>query len=330
MTILKYGLLAVLLVATEWVYLYVARRLGVIDKPNERSSHTEQTIVRGGGILFWLAAMLAWGDSQGQASYFMLGLCLLAAVSFADDLASVPNRYRIGVQFVAVGFVFYQASLFPDNGWSTLLLLIVSVGILNAYNFMDGINGITAFYSLVTVGTLWYGLRQLGTNSFLTESLLPFTVMALLIFSYFNARKRAICFAGDVGSMTLACIVLFALITFMLATRSYLPILFLAVYGVDTVLTILRRLFLKQNIFRAHRLHLFQQLVHRFKWSHLQVAALYALIQLLLNGCVLNALNWSIWEQVMLAVCSIGLLGGFYVACISRVMQLDNKKSRLW
>ncbi|WP_338875073.1 hypothetical protein WBJ53_05595 [Spirosoma sp. SC4-14] len=313
MTVSDYILLLILLAAIERGYLLIARRAGIIDKPNERSSHTEQTIVRGGGILFLVAAMLAWGYYKANVPYFLLGLGLLAAISFFDDLVSVPNRYRIGIQFVAIGLLLYQTNVVPDRVWPTLLVVIIGVGILNAYNFMDGINGITAFYSLVTVGSIWYGLRQLVSASFLTEALLPFTVVALVVFSYFNARRQAICFAGDVGSMTLAFIVLFALVQFMQAVQTGLPILFLAVYGVDSVLTILHRMLLKQNIFRAHRLHLFQQLVHRLRWPHLSVSALYALVQLLINGCVLNALDWFWPNQLLLAATILGLLGITYL-----------------
>jgi UDP-GlcNAc:undecaprenyl-phosphate GlcNAc-1-phosphate transferase len=328
MTLTGYVFLIALLIASEVSYLRLARYFGIVDRPNERSSHTGQTTIRGGGVLFWIAAWGAFVFTYFDFPYFFAGLSLVAAISFLDDLHSLANRYRISMQFIAISFMLYQTTGFEGEFWMIGLLLIIGVGILNAYNFMDGINGITAFYSLVTVGTFWYSHTQYVPEGAINNALLPFTLVALLIFSYFNARSKAICFAGDVGSVSIAFIILYALVVFIKASHTYLPILFLAVYGIDSVLTITHRIYLGHNIFQAHRLHLFQLLVHKKHWSHLRVSALYALVQLGINGLVLAALHLPLVAQLTLTAVILGVLASMYVAVKLQLMKVKNPKSQ--
>ncbi len=306
------------LVGAQVLYLRVARQLGILDKPNERSSHTDLTTIRGGGVLFYVAALGAVVFGGFDGPYFFAGLTLVALVSFFDDLYTLPNRYRLGVQFVAVGLLLMQTGELPNAGWALAGGLIIGVGVLNAYNFMDGINGMTALYSLVTVGTLGYGLAD--QSDYLT--LYAFVFIALVIFAYFNARRRAVCFAGDVGSVSMGFIFLYGLVQTIRSEHTYLPILLLAVYGVDSVLTIVHRLRLRQNIFQAHRLHLFQLLVHRAGWPHLRVSGLYALMQLGINGVAWSAFSWSVTGQMTLAGVVLGALTVMYVVVKRRLMQL--------
>jgi UDP-N-acetylmuramyl pentapeptide phosphotransferase/UDP-N-acetylglucosamine-1-phosphate transferase len=176
---------------------------------------------------------------------------------------------------------------------------------------MDGINGMTAWYSLVCVGTLWFWQRELHMST--TDSFLPFTFIGLLVFSYANARRRAVCFAGDVGSVSIGFIILLPLIQIIISTQTYLPILLLAVYGVDSSLTILHRLYRRQNVFQAHRQHLFQLLVHKLNWPHLRVSALYALVQLAVNGLVIHTIDWPVCSQWMFASGVLAALTTLYV-----------------
>jgi len=312
MNLAVYVVAAILLGSVQVVYLRLARQYGIVDRPNDRSSHTDLTTVRGGGILFYVAQLGAFFFSDFAYPYFFVGLTLVATVSFLDDLRPLPNRYRIGAQFVGMALLLYETGLIYNEIWVVAGLLTVGVGILNAYNFMDGINGMTAWYSLVCVGTLWFWQRQLELLS--ANVVLPFAFIALLLFSSINARRRAVCFAGDVGSVSMGFIILLPLVQIIHKTHSYLPVLILAVYGVDTVLTILHRLYQRQNIFQAHRQHLFQWLVHKLKWSHLHVSALYAAIQLIVNILVIRATNWQAEYQWGLAGGVLALLAGVYIA----------------
>ena len=317
MTPTDYFLLIAFLLTTELVYLRVARQLGLFDKPNLRSAHTGATIVRGGGILFYVAVWSSLLIGRLDKPYFLAGLTLVALVSFWDDLFTLRIRYRLMAQFLAVGLLLMQFGYLANPWWLVVGLIVLCAGILNAYNFMDGINGMTAFYSLVTVATLWYWqARQEHSEQ---ELLLPGVFIALLIFTYFNARAEAVCFAGDVGSMSIGFISLYVLLNTISQSHTYLPILFLAVYGVDTVLTILHRLRLGQPIFQAHRLHLFQRLVHELRWPHLRVSALYALVQLGINALVLKAIGWSPTAQWLVAGAVVGSLSALYVVATKRL-----------
>ena len=299
-----YALIAILLVSVQAGYLRLARHFGIVDRPSDRSSHTSLTTIRGGGILFFVAELAAFLCTDFAHPYFFAGLTLVATVSFIDDLRPLPKRYRLAAQFIGMALLLYETGMITNEIWAVAGLLIMGVGILNAYNFMDGINGMTAWYSLVCVGTLWFWQRQLQLP--ITDEFLPFAFIALLIFSCVNARRQAACFAGDVGSMSIAFVILFPLLQIIISTRTYVPMLLLSVYGVDSVLTILHRLYQRQNIFRAHRLHLFQLLVHQLNWPHLRVSALYSLIQLIINVLVINAVGWPAQYQW-------GLAGGVLV-----------------
>jgi UDP-GlcNAc:undecaprenyl-phosphate GlcNAc-1-phosphate transferase len=319
MSLTSYVLLTALLIGIKVAYFRIARHFGLFDTPNERSSHTGLITIRAGGIIFYLAVLAAVSVNKLNQPYFFAGLTMVALISFWDDIYAVSIRYRIVAQFIAMSLLLLQTGLFPDQKWALIGLLIIGVGSLNAYNFMDGINGMTAFYSLVTVGTLWYQQSQVMPID-VADSLFPFVIIALLIFSYFNARRQAICFAGDVGSISIGFISLHALLTAINQSHTYLLVLFLAVYGVDSVLTIIHRLYLGQSIFQAHRLHLFQLIVHQYGWPHLRVSAMYALVQAGINVLVLRALNWSLIAQIILTGLILGVLVCLYISLKKRLM----------
>jgi UDP-N-acetylmuramyl pentapeptide phosphotransferase/UDP-N-acetylglucosamine-1-phosphate transferase len=221
---------------------------------------------------------------------FLSGLTLICGVSFWDDMSSLPNRIRIIVHFLAISLVFYGLGLFILLPWWLILIAyILFAGIMNAYNFMDGINGMTGLYSLIILSALQYVNYKLVP--FTKPDFIYFPMLACAVFLFFNFRKRAKCFAGDVGSMGISFWIVTLLLQLMLASNSFIWILFLAVYGVDTVCTILHRIYLKQNIFEAHRLHFYQILSNEKGISHLKVSSLYALIQLIICSIVIYSYN---------------------------------------
>src|SRR5690606_23055463 len=129
-------------------------------KPNERSSHTKLTI-RGGGIVFYLGA-LAWFIWSGAAySFFFAGLTLITLISFLDDVLTLSNRIRIGAHLLSVVLLCIEVQLFDYAWWVVLIALILIIGTINAYNFMDGINGITAMYSFAVLLLLWLANREI-------------------------------------------------------------------------------------------------------------------------------------------------------------------------
>lgn len=274
-----YLLIFLLLFFFELLYFRLANKFNIIDKPNERSSHTRITL-RGGGIIFYLGALVYFLMNGFDYMWFMTGLTLISLVSFMDDVCSVSQKIRLVFHFSAMALMFYQWGLFMFPWWTIIVVLVVCTGIINAYNFMDGINGITGGYSLVILGALAY------VNQFMVpfvESGLIYTVIcSVLVFNFFNFRKKAKCFAGDVGSVSIAFVILFLIGQLIIKTEDFSWIILLAVYGVDSVLTIIHRVILRENIGLPHRKHLYQIMANELKVPHVVVSLIYMIIQVIL------------------------------------------------
>ena len=269
--------------------------LNIIDKPNLRSSHTHITL-RGGGIIFLVGAWLYAAFFGLHYPWFMAGLTAICAVSFADDVHSVPNVWRLLVQFASMLLM------------AVVPALIVCVGIINAYNFMDGINGITGAYSLAVLIPLAVLNHRYG---FVDQSLLYVTGLSVLVFCFFNFRRRARCFAGDVGSVGIAFIILFAMGRLIAATGDIQYLLLLGVYGVDTVLTIMHRILLHEHLGEAHRKHAYQLMANELHVPHTAVSALYFALQLGVSAgliAVPEALQWPYTAAVLLLLALAYLL----------------------
>lgn len=289
-SLIAYLIIAIVLLALELIYFKIADKYNIIDKPNERSSHTS-IVLRGGGVIFPLS-MLVWvclhgvfGDWSVVVNYlpFICGLILIAGVSFWDDVHSLPDSVRLVAQFVAMGLMFWELKMIqPSLWWAVILALIVCVGATNIYNFMDGINGITAGYSLAVLVPL---LLANAREEFVSESLIVVTVLSVLVFSVFNFRpkNKAKCFAGDVGSVGIAFILLFLIGSKIMQTGDVTWLIFLLVYGVDGVMTILHRIMLHENLGEAHRKHAYQLLANELSWSHVAVSLLYMALQLVVS-----------------------------------------------
>jgi UDP-N-acetylmuramyl pentapeptide phosphotransferase/UDP-N-acetylglucosamine-1-phosphate transferase len=301
---MNYIFIFLLLFVAELAYFRVANHFNIIDKPNQRSSHTRITL-RGGGVVFYIGALLYFVLQGFQYPWFFGGLTMLSLISFADDVRPQSSKLRLLIHFTAMVLMFYQWGLFELPWYFSVCALVVSTGILNAYNFMDGINGITGGYSLVVAGALLY--INIYRVQFIDNELIYYVILSLLVFNYFNFRTKARCFAGDVGSISIAFILLFLLGKLIIATNDISYIVLLGVYGVDTVLTIIRRLLLKENIFEAHRKHVYQLLANEMKLPHVWVSSLYASLQALIIVGFLLLEPYSYWYPcVVVAVLAMG------------------------
>ena len=316
--------LAVFLVlfVLELVYFKIADRYNIIDKPNHRSAHSEITL-RGGGIIYPIAFLLfltnlfiGHNSTDNFQNYFIFGLGMLAlcTISFIDDILDLSSKIRLVFHFISVTLLLYFINAFQLLPiWAIPILFIVIIGILNAYNFMDGINGMTGLYSLVTLGSLLY-INQ-NFIAFTDNNFIIYPIIASLVFLFFNFRKKAKCFMGDIGSMGVAFWVLALLGLLMMKTQDIKYILFLTVYGVDVVLTIVERFKLKENIFEAHRRHLYQLFSNEKKVSHLIISSIYTLLQLIINVLVilLKFPNWFIFAMIILPILLLYIIIKYYI-----------------
>ena len=293
-----YIIIFVLLLVAELVYFRIADKCNIIDKPNQRSSHTT-IVLRGGGIIFMIGAWV-WSLFFGfHYPWFLAGLTLVAGVSFVDDIHSLPDSVRLVAQFAAAAMAFYQLDILHwSMWWIVLVALIVYVGATNVINFMDGINGITAGYALavlVPLGLLNTNYHELSMNIatncssvfssdgvFVDQSLIVAAIIAAIVFCIFNFRPKgkAKCFAGDVGSIGIAFIMLFLLGNVIIKTEDITWLIFLLVYGVDGCLTIVHRIMLHENLGEAHRKHAYQIMANELKIGHVKVTLLYMAMQL--------------------------------------------------
>ncbi len=302
---MMYFAVFLVLFVLELVYFKIADRFNIIDKPNHRSSHTKVTL-RGGGIIFPIAFLLYFAvsilyrkDTFIPKEYwaFGLGLLILSMISFLDDILDLSTKLRLFFHFISVSLlIYFLGILFLLPIWLLPIVFIFIIGVLNAYNFMDGINGITGVYSLVMLLTFYY-INQYKII-FTDVNFIIYPVLASLVFLFFNFRKKAKCFAGDVGSMSIAFWVLALLGALVVKTKDFTYFLFIGVYGIDVVSTIIQRIKMKENIFEAHRHHLYQLLVNKMNWQHLSVAALYGAIQLAINFSIIH---WELnfWQGLL-------------------------------
>ncbi|QIH31576.1 glycosyltransferase family 4 protein [Sphingobacterium sp. DR205] len=298
-----YIIILLLLFVLELVYFRIADQFNIIDKPNQRSSHVALTL-RGGGIIFYFAVSLYFFISGYEYPWFFIGLTLMTIVSFLDDILTLSNKIRLAIHFISVLLMAYELNIFNMPWYYLLATFIITVGVINAYNFMDGINGITACYSLSIGGLLMVVNRN---EHFISQDFLIYTMLGLAVFTFFNFRTNAKCFAGDVGSVSIAFILLFALGALIITSGKLVYVLFLAVYGIDAVWTIIRRIYLKEDIFSAHRSHLYQYLGNEVGINKLLISFFYGFIQLLIGWLVIETANKpaidQLWISIILLVC---------------------------
>ncbi len=325
---ITYTIILVLSLIIELLYFRIADKYNIIDKPNQRSSHTK-IVLRGGGVIFAFGALLWTGmlAINGQTdvlvgnTFFLVGLLLVACISFVDDIHPLPDSLRLVVQFVAMFLMFWNLDILHWNmWWIVILALIVCVGATNVYNFMDGINGITGGYSLAVLVPLL--LIAQGD-----KSLIVTTILADLVFCYFNFRpkNKAKCFAGDVGSISIAFIILYTLGQIIVGTADITWLVFLVVYGVDACLTIVHRIMLHENLGQAHRKHAYQLMANELGMSHITVSSIYMGLQLVISLVFIYLIPNTIVAHWIFLVSTLLILSIGYMVFIRKYYHLHEE-----
>ncbi len=306
---MEFVIVFVILMALELIYFRVADKFNIIDKPNERSSHKNITL-RGGGIIFYFSVLIYFIYHGLSYPWFFLGLTLMAIISFLDDIFTLSNKIRLLIHFSSVLLLSYELDLFNFPWYYLLITFIIIVGVINAYNFMDGINGITVSYSLSILILLY--MVNLSLN-FVSQELIIYVSLGVLIFGIFNFRIKAKSFAGDVGSVSIAYILLFLIGLLIMKTGNFIYILLLSVYGIDAVWTIIRRLIHGENIFKAHRSHLYQYLANEAKINKLVISTCYGVTQLIVGILVFQIVEMSPKIQILFALSILCIISVVYL-----------------
>lgn len=305
------------LLAFELVYLLIAKHLGIVDLPHHQSSHTG-AIIRGGGIVFYVAYLLWFVLCGYQFPMIFTGLTIMAVTSFADDVHSISPKIRLVLQFAAMIVMLYETHVFDLSFQNIVLLSVICVGAINVYNFMDGINGMTCGYSLVVLLALLY--VNYFNFLFIDQELLYIVLISDVIFCFFNFRKNAKCFAGDVGSLSIGFIVLFLILKLIFRNAHMHWMAFISVYLVDGGLTILHRIMLKENILKPHKKHAYQIMANELKMPHLKVSFIYMGLQAICCfWFILSPENTTMLLQ-------FGLLTFLYLAFMQKYYHLHVKK----
>lgn len=313
------------LLTTGWVKQRFSQNL--LDIPNDRSSHSQPT-PRGGGLGFIIAFAAITISTPILSSYFpkifpanilqitaspnlLLNIWLiltpLAIIGILDDKHNLPASIRYLVQLTAAGIAIFCFGSFPQP-WltnlgtaGTIIAIILTVigitALINFYNFMDGLDGLVAGVTAVQLGFLAFYLHQ---------PLWWLLVAALLGFLWWNWSPAKI-FMGDVGSTVLGAAVVIPMLNTDNPTPAWTAIAITLPLTADAIYTLIRRLMGRENIFQAHRSHLYQRL-QQSGWTHAQVASTYIGVTLLIAGSILVWDVMGAWIGLALVV--VGMVGG--------------------
>lgn len=306
----KYLIISIILIIASFVYLKLAIKYNILDKPNHRSSHTKIT-VRGGGIIFTISVLLFFLLNEFQYPYFFIGIMIISIISFLDDIYTLSSRIRVPYQLLAIVLALYQIGFPFIPLYVYLFALIIGFGIINMFNFMDGINGITGMYSL----SVAFGLYAINYGQqIVNPDLIVYSSISILIFGFYNFRKKALFFAGDIGSIALGVLIFFIGMYLTISLKSPLILLLIIVYGADVGNTVLyRKFYTNENIFDAHRHHIYQKLVDVKKFSHIKVSIIYAVTQVMINIIIYKSYLLDIRIQYMIFVTLVTLFMFVYV-----------------
>lgn len=298
------------LVGTAW-YRKFALSQHILDIPNERSAH-QIPIPRGGGIVFVIIFLGAMAGLHALSLPLLAIFFAVAVLGYWDDKYTLSAKTRLCYQALLSGLAIYYMEGMPDihigswtlhwQGWTAYLGVIYLVWHLNLYNFMDGINGIAGFEALFValgMGSIYLALGQ--ADAIDSYAVLMAVIAGFLIWNF----PKATVFMGDVGSGFLG--FLFGVLSLYTAQTHpsllWSWLILLGVFTVDTTVTLIGRMLLREPLHMAHAKHAYQYASRRFQ-SHTVVTLAILLINLL-------------WLWPLAFVVGLGYLQGLLGLCIA-------------
>ncbi|MES2618084.1 MAG: UDP-GlcNAc--UDP-phosphate GlcNAc-1-phosphate transferase [Bacteroidota bacterium] len=310
-----------------FLYLRLAKYFNIYDHPVGRSSHINRTITGFGIFILYGLAVYCISYPYYLKSFFIIGLVMLSIISFIDDIVFIKHFIRLIFQVFALTLLAIELPFdyISAEKWPTIIAcVILGIGVLNAFNFMDGINGMLGLNSLVILLSFWW----LNGNSvdleghkimFVSPNFIYTMILGVITFLFFNLRTKARVFAGDVGSIGLAFVIFYLMMNLIFKTGNYAYLLLFSVIGIDAGLTVIYKLIVRENIFVPHRDFLFKKLVHVGKEKHLKISAIYAGVQALISIVVIVLpLQKKLSAQLSILFIGVVLLGGIYISVRNR------------
>lgn len=309
LVVLSFG---IALVATRWLVGALGRG-GVLDRPNKRSSHTAPT-PRGGGLGIIAAVAATWGiavaatdwGTQWGRDALLAAVGVLAILSFRDDLRGVPWSVRLAFQLGAILVVgsmlltwtepslptmpieirFDTARLVPMalGLGAVVFLLLAWLWLINAFNFMDGIDGIAATEAIFVAGGAAFAFWFAGAPIVLVAfgATLAAAAAGFLVWNWAPARI----FMGDVGSVPLGFLLGFLLLCLVGLGLWGAALALPAYFYADATLTLVARLLRGASITEAHREHFYQRAAGLDKAGHAAVVRRVVIADSLIVGGV--------------------------------------------
>lgn len=255
-------------------YINLAQGKNLLDEANQRSSHQGQVVTGGGIILmsiFFIAGLFF------HIPFPLIAVVLgISVVGFFDDLFELGKFIRLLLQLTVVAYTLYFLNMQSVLGWGVLPIGFLALWWINAFNFMDGINGMAGLHVVSSV--CWYLFMVDFTSQDMITSMGQVTLVVFVAYLLFNFPKARI-FMGDSGSLPGALIIIIiAFNGLLLGKVNYCFIALLhAVFFADTTYTLITRVWNKVSFTQPHKTHCYQILV-QCGWEHWHVSVLYALL----------------------------------------------------
>lgn len=310
-----------------WTLAGVVRRAllrrKILDAPNERSSHVTPT-PRGGGLALIPVTLVAWllyslwgGAAVAGLSFVLVGACVLAAMSWLDDLHNLPAAPRLIAHALAValGLFGLGESGVVFQGLLPFWLDHIAAGLawlwfINLFNFMDGIDGISGVETIgIGAGLALIGLMPVPGAGFVLPALLAAATLGFLIWNWPPAKL----FLGDVGSVPLGYLLGWLLLSWAIQGQWAVALILPLYYLADATITLARRALRGAKVWQAHREHFYQRAVQGGV-SHARVSLGVLLVNVLLIVCAAWAASGRPW--IALAAAAVVVCG--FLAVLSR------------
>ncbi len=267
-----------LLVAAEMLFLLLARRSGFVEVKYREAGADTRKPLKGAGIIFWVAALLyAIFNPSEFAWWFFGGITLVAAVGFWDDARIASTWARLILHLAAASIAFHVTGVFEEITWWNVVVAYVGfIGVLYTFKFMDDAHGMTGLYSLSVLLPLLFINHY--TETLTGEDFLAYPILAASVFLVFNLGKRSV--TGDVGSLSVGFWITTALIMLITETGDWIWIGLVMVHGVDTIMTMGHRTFLRKPLLKREKLHFYQVMTNELRLDERLVSIVYTVIQL--------------------------------------------------